>query len=132
MTSTDFGRRYFSRPPHKSLYFWLPTVWLLVILSMALLLGKHSYDQHGSGGVGGGLWWMCLSVAAPIILWFRAWQSHSKLYQINLKSPDFDSEDQTRLGAVLAQAAYLENAGLYIVLFVLQSALIGFSKVLGK
>ena len=132
MTNTDFGRRYFSTPPHKSLYFWLPTIWLLVILSMALLVGKHSYDQHGSSGVGSGLWWMCLSVAAPIILWFRAWQSHSKLYQISLNNPASDSGSQARLDAVLAQAAYLENAGLYIALFVLQSALIGFSKALGK
>ena len=132
MTNTDFGRRYFSRPPYKSLYFWLPTIWLLVILSRALLLGKHFYAQRGRGGVGDGLWWMCLSVAPAVILWLRAWRSHWNLYQINLKSRDSDLGDQTLLDAVLAQAAYLENAGLYITLLVLQSALTGFSKVLGK
>lgn len=132
MTKTDFGRRYFSRPPHKSSYFWLPTIWLLVVLSMALLFGERFYGRLGTSGVGGGLWWMCLSVAAPIILWIRAWRSHSRLYQINIESRSSDPENQMRLDAVLAQAAYLEYAGLYIVLLAVQSALVGFSKVLPK
>ncbi len=132
MTSTDFGRRYFSKPPHKSFYFWSQTIWLLVVLSMALVFGKHFYGRLGPGGVGGGLWWMCLAVAAPIILWLRAWQSHAKLHEMNLKSRGSDLEDQTSLDAVLTQAAYLENTGLGIALFALMSALIGFSKILGK
>jgi hypothetical protein len=92
----------------------MATIYLLVVLSMALFLGERFYDRLGPSGVGDGLWWMCLSVAAPIILWLRAWQSHSKLYQISLNNPASDSESQTRLDVVLAQAAYLENAGLYM------------------
>jgi hypothetical protein len=132
MTSTDFGRRYFSRKPYKSLYFWLPTIWLLVVICMALLMGRRLYDHRGSAGIGGGLWWMCLSVAATIILWLRAWRSHSNLYQINLDRRGSDPEYEQRFDAILAQAAYLEYAGLYVTLLVLQSALVGFSKVVGK
>lgn len=131
MTSTDFGHRYFSRPPHKSFYFWLPTIWLIVVLGMALLFGKHYYGELGAG-VGGGLWWMCLSVVAPIILWLRAWRSHARLYEISLKSRTSELGHETQLDIVLTQAAYLESAGLYVALLVLQSALIGLSKVLPK
>lgn len=99
---------------------------------MALLMGKHYYDHRDLGGIGGGFWWMSLSVAAAIILWFRAWRSHSKLYQISLDSLGSDPEYENRFDAVLTQAAYLEYVGLYVTLLVLQSALIGFSKVLGK
>jgi hypothetical protein len=128
MASTDFGRNYFSKPPQKSFYFWSNTIWLLVVLSMALLFGKHFYGRMSPGG----LWWLCLSVAAPIILWLRAWQSHTKLSEMSLKDRGSDLEGQARLDTALTEAAYLENTGLGIALFVLTTALIGFSKVLGK
>jgi hypothetical protein len=128
MASIDFGRNYFSKPPQKSFYFWSTTIWLLVVLSMALVFGRHFYGRLSTDG----LWWLCLSVAAPIILWLRAWQSHAKLSEMSLKSRGSNMEDQARLDAVLTEAAYLENTGLGIALFVLTTALIGFSKVLGK
>jgi len=132
MASIDFGRHYFSRQPYRSFYFWLPTIWLLVVLGMALLMGKRFYDHQEVGGVGAGLWWICLSVAAPVVLWLRAWRSHSALYRISRDSRSSDQEYETRFGAVLTQAAYLEYAGLYVALLAVQSALIGFSKVVGK
>jgi len=128
MTSTDFGRRYFSRPQRKSFYFWSHTIWLLALVGWALLIASRSYGRLSPSG----LWWMCLSVVAPIILWLRVWQSHAKLYELNLRSRGSDPEDQTVLNVALTEAAYLENTGLGIALFVLMSALIGFTKVLGK
>jgi hypothetical protein len=128
MTSTDFGRRYFSKPPRKSSYFWLYTLWLLTLIIWALLMGIRYYSRLSPSV----LELMCFSVVAPAILWIRAWQSHAKLYQTNLKSRGSDLEDQRRLDVVLTEAAYLENTGLGITLFVLMSALMAFSKVLGR
>jgi hypothetical protein len=51
---------------------------------------------------------------------------------MSLKSRGSNTEDQASLDTVLTEAAYLENTGLGIALFVLTTALIGFSKVLGK
>jgi hypothetical protein len=130
MTSKGFGRRYFSKPPYKSFYFLVFTIYLLAVLSMAVLVGARFYDRLGHAGVGGGLWWMCLSVAAPIVLWVRAWQSHMKLYEMCAENDD--SGDQTRVDTILTHAAYLENTGLGITLFVLMCALIGVSKILAK
>ena len=132
MTNADFGRRYFSKPPQKSFYFWMATIYLVVVLSMALLLGERFYGRPGSSGVGGGLWWMCLSVAAPIILWIRAWQSHAKLHEMSMRNNGSDLEDRVRFDMVLTEAAYLENTGLGIALFVLMSALLGLSRILSK
>lgn len=60
MTKTNFGRLYFSKPPYKSFFFWMCTVYLLVVISMAVLFGARFYGRLGPSGVGGGLWWMCL------------------------------------------------------------------------
>lgn len=94
MTKTNFGRLYFSKPPYKSFFFWMCTVYLLVVISMAVLFGARFYGRLGPSGVGGGLWWMCLSVAAPIILWVRAWQSHVKLYEMCVRHDGSGLEDQ--------------------------------------
>jgi hypothetical protein len=51
---------------------------------------------------------------------------------MSLKDRGSDLEGQARLDTALTEAAYLENTGLGIALFVLTTALIGFSKVLGK
>ena len=131
MPNTDFGSHYFSRKPYESFYFWVPTIWLLVAIVLALLVGERFYIHRHSREVIGGLWWMCLSVAGPVILWIRTWRSHSKLYQLNLENRSSNRQDEG-FNAVLAQAASLEYAGLFIALLVLQSALIAFSKVLGK
>jgi len=128
MTSTDFGRWYFSKPPHKSFFFLLQTIYLLVVLGMALLLGKHYFSWLSPAG----LWWMCLSVAAPVILWIRAWQSHAKLSEISLEHRASDPNEQARLDRILTEAAYLENTGLGITLFVLMSALMAVSKILPR
>jgi hypothetical protein len=125
---TDFGGRYFSKPPFRSLYFWLATIYLAVVLGMALMFGKHYYARLSPGG----LWWMCLSAAAPVVLWVRAWQSHSHLYEIRSNKRGSDLEDQTRLDAALEQAAYLENTGLGMALFGLMAALISLSQILPK
>lgn len=109
----------------------MATIWLLVVLSMAVIFGKHFYGRLGPSGVGGGLWWMCLSAAAPVILWLRAWQSHAKLHEMSLRDSS-DSGDQARLDRVLTEAAYLENTGLGITLFVLMSALMGLARILPK
>lgn len=131
MARTDFGRQYFSKPPHKSFYFWTATIWLLVVLGMVVLFGKHYYGRLGSGEVGGGLWWISLAAAAPIILWLRAWQSHAKLHEMSLGN-DSESGDQASVDSILTEAAYLENTGLGITLFVLMSALMAIVRILPK
>jgi MFS superfamily sulfate permease-like transporter len=128
MGSTDFGRRYFSRPPHKSLYFWLYTIWLLGLAIWALLIGARYYSRLSPSA----LEMLCLSVIAAAILWIRAWQSHTKLYEMNLLSRSSNLEDQTRFDVVLMEAAYLANTGLGIALFLLMTALMGFVKILAK
>lgn len=128
MKTADFGRRYFSRPPQRSLHWWLYTIWLLLVLSIALVFGKRLYARLNPDG----LWWLCLSVVTPIVMWLQAWKSHSRLYRINLEAPNSDLVDRTRLDAALAQAAYLENTGLAVALFVLMSALVGLAKILAK
>ena len=132
MTTSDFGRRYFSKKPHKSLYFWLPTVWLVVVAGMPLVLAEQFYSRPDFGGVGGGLLWMCLSVGSLFILWIRAWRCHSKLHQLTLESQGFHETDRERLGAALTQAAYLEYAGLLAALLAVQTAFVGVAKLLGK
>lgn len=128
MANTDFGRRYFSRPPQKSLYIWLHTLSLLALISLALVIGSRFYSRLSPSVLG----WMCFSAVAPAILWLRAWQAHAKLYEINLGSRGSELEDQKRLDVALTEAAYLENTGMGIALFVLMTALMGFLRVLAK
>jgi len=73
---------------------------------------------------------MLLSVVGVIVLWVRAWRSHSKLYLITLDADD--KEHGKRLEAVLAQAAYLEYVGMCAALLAVQTALFGFAKLLAK
>jgi len=98
---------------------------------MALIFGERYYARLSTGG----LWWMGLTAAAPIILWLQARRSHSKLYQLyeaSLQERSSEPEGQTRLDSVLEQAAYLEDTGLYIASFVVASALIGLSELLRR
>ncbi len=119
MTSSDFGQNYFSRPPHKSVYFWIPTIWVLVDIITALHVGRHIYGRLGTFG----LEFMCFSAAAPVILWFRVWQSHAKLYEMTLSSRGSDREDQARFDVVLTEAAYIGSTGMFIALFGLMTSL---------
>jgi hypothetical protein len=131
MTQRGYAQRYFSRPPLKSLYFWLHTIWLAVVLIMALVFGEHYYARLSTGG----LWWMGLAAAAPVILWLQARRAHSKLYQLyaaSVQQRSSELEHQTQLDSALEQAAYIQDTGLYVASFVLMSALIGLSEILRR
>jgi hypothetical protein len=119
MVGSDFGQSYFSRPPHKSVYFWIPTIWLLLNIILALLVGRRIHGRLGTFG----LEFMCFSAAAPLILWFRVWQLHAKLYAMTLSSRGSDREDQTRFDVVLTEAAYIGSTGMFIALFGLMTSL---------
>lgn len=119
MTSPGFGESYFSRPPHKSVYFWIPTIWLLVDIILALLVGRRIHHRLGAFG----LEYMCFSAVATMILWFRAWQSHAKLYYMNVDSRGFKIEDHKCLDEVLTEAARMASTGMFTALFVLMTSL---------
>jgi hypothetical protein len=98
---------------------------------MAMVFGERCYARLNSGG----LWWIGLAAVAPIILWLQAWRSHSKLhrvYEASVKERDSDPEARTALDAVLEQAAYLEDFGMYIASFILMAAIMGLWDILRK
>ena len=126
-----YAQGYFSRPPLRSTNFLLNTIWLAILLSMALFFGKRYYARLSAEG----LWWMGLAAAAPIILWLQARRAHSKLYrlyEVSLQERSSAPDSQTHLDSVLEQAAYLEDTGLWVASSVLMAALLGLAEILRK
>ena len=128
MMKADFGKRYFSRPPRKSIYFSLYTVWLLMLICWSLLLARHVYGRL----TGSELEWLLLCVVAPVLLWVRSWRSHAKLHEEYLRTRSFETGCEGSLDVIWTRAADLEMTGLNMALFVLTSALMFFSKILAR
>jgi hypothetical protein len=131
MALRGYARNYFSRPPLKSLYFWLHTIWLAVVLIMALVFGRLYYARLSTGG----MWWIGLAAVATVILWWQARRSHSKLHELyaaSVQQRGSESECQTQLDSALEQAAYIQDTGLYVASFVLMAVLLGLSEILRR
>lgn len=131
MALRRYTRNYFSKPPLKSLYFWLHTIWLALVLTMALVFGERYYTRLTTGG----LWWIGLAAAATVLLWWQARRSHSKLHQLYAASAQQrgpDLEGQTELDSALEQAASIQDTGLYVASFVLMAVLLGLSEILRR
>jgi hypothetical protein len=119
MISSDFGRSFFSKPPLRSVYFWIPTVWVIVDIITALLIGRRLYGRLGTFG----LVFICFSVAALVIFWFRVWQSQIRLHQMTLYSRSSDREEQERFDIVFTEAAHITTTGMFLAPFGLMASL---------
>ncbi len=128
MRNNDFGRRYFSKAPRRSFYFWINSVFLVIVITLAILVATNFYRRLNIDA----LVWTGLAVAAAPVLWFRAWQAHSRLNRVIAKRVQSTLDDARSLDVVLTEAASFQSLAVSVALLMLLSALLALGKALAS
>lgn len=115
---SSLGRRYFSRPPLRSYYFWVSTISVFIVISEAVFFVVRLRMRLN----GEALSLMIFSVAVLVVLWSRLLISHRAVHKVycEVLAARLDQDDPS-LATVLDTLAYLSYAGLGLALLALSS-----------
>lgn len=104
------GRQQFSQPPIRSYYFWVETLFLLMVAAVALFLTAFFRSQFNGQ--------MILTMSFPFviltILWFGILHIHQEIheaYRSKWDSQQNDIEQSSQADILLDRLAYLSYAG---------------------
>jgi hypothetical protein len=104
------GRQQFSQPPIRSYYFWVETLFLLMVAAMALFLTAFFRSQLN----GQMILTMCFPFVMLTMLWFGVLGVHQAVHEAyrgkwGLQADE--SENDLRSDMLLDKLAYLSYAG---------------------